>query len=183
MLVRGVPNDWDLLHFDAKFETARYPSEWLWGPGSASDAIAWLAPEQPADDEVDILDRIFLLRYHGHLLDLPRSPDIAAGLPDNEKAGTWYLLRADSPTDAFSHQRQELAGGHPPVSPDGRCSDCPVEIIGWGTWHQAIDMLAVNGVTASPRAAPDVRVPSRMGWPRANKILGNGAWTIPQAAS
>jgi hypothetical protein len=74
VMVRGVPHDWDLLHFDAKYETPRNPSEWLWGPGNARDAIAWLAQQQPADDEVDILDRIFLLRYHEDLLYLPLQP-------------------------------------------------------------------------------------------------------------
>ncbi len=179
VLVRGVPHDWDLLHFDAKFETARYPSEWLWGPGSATDATAWLAGNQPPDDEVDILDRIFLVRYHSDLLDLPRSPDIAAGVTDDEKPGTWYLIRADSPTDAFSHLRQDLAGGHPPANTDGRCSVCPVEVVGSGTWQHAMDLLTAVGVTVRARAAPDLRVPSRMGWPRGNEIVGNGAWTIP----
>lgn len=76
-LVRGVPHDRDLLHFDAKYETARNPAEWLWGPGSGRDAVAWLAREHPPDDEVDLLDRIFLLRYHAPLLYLPRNPDLA----------------------------------------------------------------------------------------------------------
>jgi hypothetical protein len=96
-LVRGVPHDWDLLHFDAKYETARNPAEWLWGPGTGRDAMAWLAREQPPDDEVDLLDRIFLLRYHVPLLYLPRNPDLAASVTDDKKPGTWYLIKADSP--------------------------------------------------------------------------------------
>jgi len=183
VLVRGVPHDWDLLHFDAKFETARYPSEWLWGPGSAEDANTWLASNHPADDQVDILDRIFLLRYHDSLLDLPRNPDVAAGITEQEKCGIWYLIRADSPTDAFSHLRQDLAQGHPPVRSDGRCGACPVEVVGSGNWEQAMSLLADNGITPNRRAGPDVRVPSRMGLPRGTKIIGNGAWTIPAAES
>ena len=103
--VRGVPHDWDLLHFDAKFETARDPPERLWGPGIATDARAWLAGNQLSDDEVDLLDRIFLLRYHGDVLDLHRSSDIAAGAIDGEKPGTWYLNQANSPAEAFSRLR------------------------------------------------------------------------------
>ena len=85
ILVRGVANDWDLLHFDAQYETARFPSEWLWGPGSARDAIAWLRQNQPADDEVEILDRPFLIRFHDDLLYLPQSPGVAAGIPDDDR--------------------------------------------------------------------------------------------------
>lgn len=63
ILVRAVPDDWDLMHFDARYDTGRYPAAWLWGPGSAKDAAAWLARERPVDDETETLDRVFLLRY------------------------------------------------------------------------------------------------------------------------
>lgn len=180
VLVRGVAHDWDLLHFDAKYETARYPSDWLWGPGSWAEAMEWLARERPADDEVDVLDRIFLLRYHDDLLYLPRSPDVAAGVSDEEKPGVWYLTRADSPEEAFSHQRQVLAGGYD-CEPQGRCAQCPVETLGAGTWQDAMDWLAANGVPVISREMPDVKVPARMGWPRYNRVLV-GSWDIPAEA-
>src|SRR5260221_704497 len=41
VLVRGVTGDWDLNQVDARYDASRYPAEWLWGPGSASDALAW----------------------------------------------------------------------------------------------------------------------------------------------
>jgi hypothetical protein len=179
LLVRGVPHDWDLLHFDARYETARYPAEWLWGPGSGHDAMAWLAREQPPDDEVDVLDRIFLLRYHAPLLYLPRNPDLAASVIDDEKPGIWYLIRADSPEQAFNHQRQALAGGFG-CARRGPCPRCPVQTIGAGSWHEAMNLLAQRGVQVSRRDVPDVRVPSRMGWPRCNRILGNSSWDIPE---
>lgn len=75
ILVRGVPDDWDLMNFDARYQAGRYPSEWLWGPGSAEEASAWLDAEQPHGDDVDILDRLFILRYHDKLLYLPRNAD------------------------------------------------------------------------------------------------------------
>ena len=178
-LVRGVPHDWDLLHFDAKYETARNPAEWLWGPGSGRDAMAWLAREQPPDDEVDLLDRIFLLRYHAPLLYLPRNPDLAASVTDDKKPGTWYLIKADSPEHAFNHQRQVLAGGFG-CAEHGLCPRCPVQMIGAGSWQDAMSLLAARGVQVSRRHVPDVRVPSRMGWPRCNRILGNGSWDIPE---
>lgn len=178
--MRGVPHDWDLLQFDAKYETARNPSEWLWGPGTARDAMAWLAREQLADDEVDILDRIFLLRHHDDLLYLPRSPDVAAGVSEDERSGTWYLIRADCPIDAFSHLRQVLAGGHVSTALDGRCGQCPIETVGSGSWQEAMELLAANGVPVSRREVPDVRVPSGMGSPRCIRILGDGSWDIPR---
>jgi hypothetical protein len=180
LLVRGVPHDWDLLHFDARYETARYPAEWLWGPGSGREAMAWLAGERPPGDEVDVLDRIFLLRYHAPLLYLPRNPDLAASVTDDEKPGTWYLIRADSPDAAFNHQRQVLAGGYG-CARRGPCPRCPVQTVGAGSWQEAMDLLAERGVPVSRRDVPDVRVPSRMGSPRCNGILGNGSWDIPEA--
>lgn len=179
VLVRGVPGDWDLLHFDARYETGRNPAEWLWGPGSGRDAMAWLARERPPDDEVDILDRIFLLRYHAPVLYLPRNPDLAASVTDGERAGTWYLIRADSPEYAFHHQRQALAGGYG-CARCGPCPRCPVQTIGAGSWEEAMNLLADHGVQVNRRDVPDVKVPSRMGWPRCNRILGNGSWDIPE---
>ena len=180
LLVRGVAHDWDLLHFDARYETARYPAEWLRGPGSSHDAMVWLAGARPADDEVDVLDRIFLLRYHAPLLYLPRNPDLAASVTEDEKPGTWYLIRADAPQYAFSHQRQALAGGSG-CARKGHCPQCPVQTIGAGSWQEAMDLLAEHGVQVSRRGVPDVRVPSRMGWPRCNRILGKRSWDIPEA--
>jgi hypothetical protein len=179
ILVRGVPGDWDLLDFDARYATGRYPAEWLWGPGSAEDAAAWLAREQPGDDEADALDRIFLLRYHASLLYLPRNPDQAASVAEEEKPGVWYLIRADSPDQAFSHQRQALAGGFG-CTVSGPCPRCPVHTVGSGSWQQAMDLLAELGVQARMIDVPDVRVPSRMEWPRCNRITGNGSWDIPE---
>lgn len=178
ILVRGVADDWDLLHFDARYETARFPSEWLWGPGSARDALAWLRQNPPAGDEVDVLDRPFLIRYHDDLLYLPQNPGIAAGITDDEKPGIWYLVRADSPLDAFNHLRQALAGGFGCTTKE-RCPQCPAEVISAGSWQETMDNLASTGLAESKREVPDVRVPSRMGGIRCNRILRNGSWDIP----
>jgi len=180
LLVRGVPHDWDLLHFDARYETAHNPAEWLWGPGCGRDARVWLAGEQPPDDEVDVLDRIFLLRYHAPLLYLPRNPDLAASVTDDEKPGIWYLLKADAPQYAFNHQRQALAGGFG-CAGKGPCPQCPVQTIGAGSWQEAMDLLAERGVQVNRRNVPNVRVPSRLGSPRCNRILGKRSWDIPEA--
>lgn len=177
VLVRGVPHDWDLMHFDARYETARYPAEWLWGPGSAGKALEWLRREQPEGDQVDILDRPFLLRFHEDLLYLPQNPEIAAAASPSERLGTWYVVRADSPLDAFSHLRQALADGFG-CTRHGQCRQCPVEVTGAGSWEQAMDLLARSGVTVSKREVPDVRVPYGRITPRRIRIL-EGAWDIP----
>lgn len=180
ILVRGVPHDWDLMHFDARYETARYPAEWLWGPGSAYEARDWLGREQPECDQVDILDRLFLHRFHEGLLYLPQSPDIAAAAGPSDRPGMWYVIRADAPADAFSHMRQALAGGYE-CTRQGRCSQCQVEITGAGSWQQAIDLLPGLGVTAGKHHVPDVRVPCGRITPRRIRIL-NGSWEIPAEA-
>lgn len=101
-------------------------------------------------------------------------------MADDEKAGIWYLIRADSPEQAFNHQRRALAGGFA-CTASGPCPQCPIDTVGAGSWQQAIGLLP-----PSPRRArqkldvPDVRVPSRMGWPRYNQITGNGSWDLQE---
>ena len=179
ILVRGVPGEWDLLHFDARYDTGRYPAEWLWGPGSAEDAEAWLVRERPGDDEADVLDRLFLLRYQDPLLYLPRNPDQAASVADDEKPGIWYLIKADSPEQAFNHQRQVLAGGFG-CAVNGPCPHCPIQTVGSGSWQEVMDLLPQLGVRARELDIPAAWIPSRMGWPRYNRITGNGSWDLPE---
>jgi len=175
VLVRADAED-DLACFDSLYETTQHSCEFLWGPGPWADAQAWLQHEQPSGDEAATLDRLFLLRYYGTRLYLPQAVPIAAGLDGGQRDGIWYLLRADSPIDAFSHQRQILArvSGH--GSP-GHCQ-CPVETVGHGTWLEMLRAAATAGADINPRQVPDIRVPiSRM--PRWNEILGDGNWSAP----
>jgi hypothetical protein len=92
----------------------------------------------------------------------------------------WYVVRADSPVDAFSHMRQALAGGLE-CARQGRCGQFPVEVTGAGSWQQAIDQLTRIGVTVGKRDVPDVRVPCGRLMPRWIRIL-DGSWDIPGAA-
>jgi hypothetical protein len=155
VVVLADPEDPDLLDFDAQYAITVRPCDYLWGPGTWEEAAAWLQHHQPTGDHAQVLDRLFLLRYHGNRLYLPRTPAITAGLPDDQRPGTWYLLRADSPIDAFSHQRQALAGtlGHQLTGP----CQCPVETITAGTWQETLDRCAELGADTSPRTAPDAR--------------------------
>lgn len=179
ILVRAALDE-DLSHFDSQYESTRTPCELLWGPGTAEDAAAWRGVHRPSGDEVSILDRLFMVRHHDGRLYLPRSCETAAGLGPSEHAGTWYLMRADSPVEVFNHLRQLLAGGFGCTSTN-HCrrpaAPCPVETVAIGPWREALDVAEANGYRLMPRVAPDVRTPS--GWPRWNENLVNGSWSVP----
>lgn len=176
ILVRGSRDD-ELFNFDALYEGMRTPAEWLWGPGSRRDAMAWLEQHQPDDDEVELLDRLFVARFHDSRLYLPQHPDVAAALDPCGQAGTWYLTKADSPIEVFNHLRQALAGGYEcRWAPGKPCPACPVDMISAGPWSQIADDLAALGARMQPRSVPDVRVPG--GWPRWN-VIEDGGWSIP----
>lgn len=180
VLVRADLDD-DFPHFDAQYETTRMPCELVWGPGTPEDAAVWLDQQHLAGDEVDVLDRLFMVRHHDGRLYLPRSPEIAAGLTPLEQGGTWYLMRADSPFEVFNHLRQLLAGGFGCTSAN-HCqrpgAPCPVQTVATGTWGEVLDAVeAEKGLRPVPRIVPDVRASSD--WPRWNEGLANGSWSVP----
>jgi hypothetical protein len=167
----------ELASYDAQYECTYWPCDYLWGPGTLRNAQAWLQEHQPTGDQAATIDRLFLLRYNGDLLYIPRKPALAAALSEDERQGTWYLIRADSPFDAFSHQRQVLAGvpGH---TPGGKCTACPVDTISSGDLQPMLRQCRALGADVTPRPVPDIRVAISC-TPRCNRILGNGAWDIP----
>jgi hypothetical protein len=167
LLVRAVVSDHDLGRFDAQHETTAFPSEYLWGSGSRPEALAWLARQRPVTDKVECLDRWLLIRRHEGGLDLPRRPEVAAGLGEYERRGDWYLVCADFPNDAFTHVRQVGAEGSS-CSLSGPCEQCAVETIGTGSWREVMDLLQASGVTVSGIAMPDVRAPTL--WPRSREV-------------
>ena len=164
ILVRAVLHDDGLTHFDGLFETTTYPCDLLWGPGIWEDAADWLASEPPSGDAVEVLDRLFLFQRDEGRLYLPRNPDVAAGLAGEERQGTWYLVRADSPADAITHARVAITGqcstaGEP-------CGRCAAEAVGTGTWEAVMDLVASTGTTITAQRPHDARVPSIRSWPR-----------------
>ncbi len=171
VLVRAVLHDAGLRRLDALYETTTYPCDLLWGPGTWEDASAWLHEERPTNDEVEVLDRLFLFQRHTGRLYLPRSPDVAAGLAEEERQGTWYLVRADFPADAVTHARNVIAGQC--SSDRGSCGQCAAEAVGTGTWQEMIDIAVSTGITINPRQPLDAKVPSIMGWPRYFEVPGD----------
>ncbi len=157
IILRAVPQDDGLWEFDSRFETTTFPAESCWGPGTWDEALAWLRTERPQGDEVDPLDRLFLIRVHGDEVELPRRPEVAAGLTGAARVGTWHVIRADHPFDAYAHVRGPGGVRNPNCSLSGLCAACPVETISVGTFEEVIN--AVGPV--EPLVPPEVWVPRR----------------------
>lgn len=164
VLVRAVLHEDGLSRLDSLYETTTYPCDLLWGPGSWGEASTWLKQEHPAEDDIDVLDRLFLFQLAEGHLHLPRCPDVAAGVTEAERQGTWYLLRADFAGDAIPHARGIIAGQC--SLNDGPCAECPAETVGAGTWQEVIELVVSTGTPLMPRRPRDIRVPSIMAWPR-----------------
>lgn len=172
VLVRAAPHDEGLSRLDALYESTTYPCDLLWGPGTWEDACAWLEQEQPSEDEVDVLDRLFLVQRHQGRIYLPRSPDITAGLAGEERHGTWYLTRVGYPSDALRHARGVAAGQCSPGA--GSCAKCPAESVGIGTWVEMLSLAAGTGLAVTPRRPPEIAVSSIRAWPRYFEIADDG---------
>ncbi|MCX4596913.1 hypothetical protein OG819_46980 [Streptomyces sp. NBC_01549] len=150
--------------FDARFETTQFPAEYLWGPGSRSDALAWLDAEQPKGDTVDYVDRVFMLREHDGQLYPPMHPEVAAGLTEGEQHGTWHTVRADFPEHAFTHVRG-LNGSPNAHARTGDCRNCPAHHLGSGSHEQALRAAEDAIGVVTPRRPPAVRIPDSFFWP------------------
>jgi len=98
------------MRLDARYESTTCPCDFVWGPGAWKDASAWLEQEQPPEDEVDVLDRLFLVQRHNGRIYLPRSPDVVAGPAEEERHGIWYLIRADYPLRRSSARSRRHLG-------------------------------------------------------------------------
>lgn len=144
VVVRAIPfipesrwNDDHWAEFDTRYETTRFPTDYLWGPGTREEARAWLEHEQSEGDSADFTNRVFLVQDHGRLLP-PMRPAVAAGLPDHERIGVWHAVRADFPDDAFAHVRGSGDRGAGHVRRPGDCPACSVEVLGSGSYEEAL---------------------------------------------
>jgi hypothetical protein len=163
-LVRAVLHDDRLDRFDALFETTVYPAELLCGPGSWSDASAWLGQYNDEPDEVEVLDRLFAIQHHQDRLSWPRRLDVTAGLTNDSRHGTWQLIRADYPDDAFAHARGVVLGQCSLGT--GPCKQCAADSVSTGSWQEVIDLAIRTATPITPRQPPDFRVPMLRAVPR-----------------
>lgn len=137
MLLRGLLND-EAMHFDSRYQTCGIPSEYLWGPGTAGEALRWLDTHQPAPDPADAVDQLMLIRRHGDQLYLPQRPEIAVAMPPSYQTGRWHLLLADHPFTAFACVR--ASANHDPGH-QGACG-CATQRLAHGEWRTVRDTLA-----------------------------------------
>lgn len=154
----GGLSDPYLVNFDARHATTAFPTQWLWGPGSCEDAVAWLREHQPEPDVCDYLDQVVLLRTGNGQPDLPAYPAIAAGLPAHQQQGSWQTLRVDRGLDAFAHARA-LADPDAGHAARGECRACPVDTLVSGTLADALEAARRAGADTVPATVPDVRTP------------------------
>lgn len=156
LIVRAVPTD-ELVGFDSDAETVRFSAEWLWGPGAYDDAVAWADSAAQGSDEVDHLDRWFVVRAAGGAVDPPRNPHQFAGLPINERDGQWHLIRSDYPADAFAHGRSsETAGSE--CTKLGACERCWTDTDVVGAWDVVHNRLNELNFSLRPRPPINARV-------------------------
>ena len=106
-------------------------------------------------DEVEHLDRLLAVRVDDTKTYLPLRPEVFAALPTERRTGTWHLLRADFPNDAFAHVRSH---GTNDTDDEPGCS-CPVQTVLNGTWDDVRQGLGDVGHVAYP---PSIRVPGIM---------------------
>jgi len=158
VVVLAVPQDESLLDFDTRFEGTSYPADLLWGPGSCSAAQAWLSSTDVELDAVTYLDRIFAVQVLEGEAQPPRSTAALGALPQEQRGGTWHVVRADYPVDAQMH----IAHGASGAQVGARCS-CSAEDVASGTWEDVVQGL---GTTAAdqPEGPAFVRIP-RFGEP------------------
>lgn len=144
IVIRGVRFDDRFYEYDASWESTAYPTEFLFGPADAAGVRAWLAANEPQSDTIEFLDRLFVMRTHAGCVSLPRRPQVVLGLSGTRRAGTWWLLRADHPLDAFNHVRHLNAGDScKPGSEDG----CFIEQVFTGSFEALEEELAKLGIT------------------------------------
>ncbi|MFE9424144.1 hypothetical protein ACFYNO_14395 [Kitasatospora sp. NPDC006697] len=158
LIIRAVYDDPGLMEYDARHATTRFPAQYLWGPGTRSEAAAWLALNQPQPDQRDHLDQVVLVRCVNGEVSLPFYPEIAAGLPAAGRAGTWYAVRVDRPLDALGHVRSIVAGGQGHRA-DGECRGCPAETLAAGDIIAVLEAAGRAGVEIAAVDVPDVRTP------------------------
>ncbi len=162
ILLLAVEEDSALWQYDSHFETTDFPVKLIWGPGPWTGAALWLLENRPECDEVEYLDRLFLIRTIDGRVDRPRRPQVALALSRAERAGIWHLIRADHPNAALRHVRGPGGNPDPDCASEGACSTCAADVVARGSWEEVSARLTGY----RPEAPAKVRVPSlwALGW-------------------
>ena len=128
-IVLMATDDRSVPDLDTTYEASPLPVDLLWGPGSWTEACGWASDHSPEGDEVDPLDRWFIVRKSEPVR--PQRPEVVAGLEGSESTGSWVLVKADDPFDVVRHVRHRLAGeSECPMSLDVRACRVQQEVEG-----------------------------------------------------
>jgi hypothetical protein len=140
---------------DSRYEFTQFPVDPLWGPGALATARDWWEANGPAGDECEYLDRTFAVRLDDDQLYWPMHPAIAGTIASEDRAGTWYIMRADFPADAYHHVRTLLTGTG--CTSQNACEQCPAETLAIGPYADLRIYLPAPSSGADP--VPDFRTP------------------------
>ena len=151
LLIRGVFDDPHLSSFSNQFELTAFPTDYLWGPGNKEGALEWLHAENPMDDVVTYLERLFVFQVSGSQVSLAMRPEVATSLPSGSREGDWILAKADNPFDAIAHLRHAEEGK--PCSETSAQYRCSAEVISRSGWRGMVEKLADDIQTEFPNMA------------------------------
>lgn len=165
IVVLGVAEDEGLFNYDAQYERTYWPTEYLYGESSLSDAFRWVSEHVVEGVPAPHADRVFAVQTGGVEVDRVRLPAVMAGLPQGRRTGRWHLIRADHPGDAWSHAASVARQGH--LCAIGEyCEAGGVTPLADGAWAQVVSSARGTGVEVDPTYPPDARVPALgFSWP------------------
>jgi hypothetical protein len=162
--VLAFDHDESVWYFDSDYESTALPARYLWGPGGWQEALDWLASAQVEAEEIDYLDRRFVVQVPAGERELPRNVSQFAGLPKDARGGRWLLLKADFPADAAVHGRA-IANEADRHARSGVCKACCVEVEADGDWAAVLAATEQLGLEITPQPPRAIRVPSdRFRW-------------------
>ena len=148
------------------------------GPRRPGDALQWLTGHNPKADQVETIDRLFPIQYHGDRLTLLRSPGAAAAFGPGDRTALVpdpgrHAVPRLQPSASPARRRARKAG-------EGDCQVCPAEILGNGGLPDMLRLAARLGADVTPRPVQTARLTmSRM--PTCNRIVPGGGYDIPPA--
>jgi hypothetical protein len=161
IVVLAVDTDEAILEFQADFEVTNLPASLVRGRDDWAGTSAWLADHPIEMDEVDVLDRLFVVNIGP--TPRPRNVGQFAGLPRADRVGRWILVRSDFPSDAAAHARVVWNGtsDHQVL---GDCDQCWVHGVASGTWSQVLKKAGEVAADLRPLAPMNIGTPHLREW-------------------
>lgn len=162
-LVLAADSD-DVSLFQPGFEHTAYPCRLIWGPGTWEQAVDVLGRSNAEEDDVVWADRVFMIRTGTGLrasigplgslfgvgpwvdgMESPRSIEAVRALPESQRQGSWFVVRADSPSDALGHVMGKGLGIDADLHKPRRFHRCSCgidELAAGKDWQEALRMAS-----------------------------------------